>query len=112
MGDEFKTFLEVLLAIAGGIVVIGGAMGIIEHLAEKVSIRQNRVAQQVAEHEDVLEKHTLYLDNDNKRLKSVEDTNRLIMRGVMQLMSHEIDGNHTSQLQETRDDMQKYLINR
>ena len=34
------------------------------------------------------------------------------MRGVMQLMSHEIDGNHTAQLRETRDDMEKYLINK
>ena len=109
-GDELRTFMDVLMAMAGGVIAIGGAVAVFEHIAEKGSIRRNKVAEQVAKHSDTLEKHAQYLDNDDKRLESMEQSNKLIMRGVMQLMSHEIDGNHTAQLKKTRDDMENYLI--
>lgn len=112
MTPEFKVFLDVLLAIAAGIVCIGGAVGVIEHVAERVSMKSNRVAKQVDDHERKLEKHAEHLDNDNKRLNDMEQSNKLIMRGVMQLMTHEIDGNHVDQLEKVRDDMNQYLINR
>lgn len=112
MGGDLQTTLNVLLGIAAGIVAFGGALGVIEKLKEKATTRSNEVAATVAKHATMLEKHAQYLDNDDKRLESMEETNRLIMRGVMQLMSHEIDGNHSAQLRETRDDMESYLINR
>ena len=103
--SDFGTFLQVFLAIAAGIVTIGGAATVFEHFGEKAAARRNRMADQV-------EKHEQRLDRDHKRLSELETSDRLIMRGVMQLMSHEIDGNHTAQLRETRDDMEKYLINK
>lgn len=109
---EFEIFIKVLVAIAAGIVAIGGAYTFIEHLIDKASMKSHQVEDRVAEHERAIEKHAEYLDNDNRRLKDVEDTNRLIMRGIMNLLSHEIDGNHTSQLEEVRDDMNKYLMNK
>ena len=111
MGD-FETFLKVLIAIAAGIVAIGGAVTFIEHVVDRASIKSHKIEEQVNQHDRAIEKHAEYLDNDKKRLDEAEDSNRLIMRGVMQLLSHEIDGNHTTQLQETRDEMENYLINR
>ena len=111
MGD-FETFLKVLIAIAAGIVAIGGAVTFIEHVVDRASIKSHKIEEQVNQHDRTIEKHAEYLDNDKKRLDEAEDSNRLIMRGVMQLLSHEIDGNHTTQLQETRDEMENYLINR
>lgn len=109
---EFEVFIKVLVAIAAGIVAIGGAYTFIEHLVDKASIKSHRVIEQVDKHERMLEKHTEYLSNDNQRLKDVEDTNRLIMRGIMNLLSHEIDGNHTTQLQKVRDAMNEYLMDK
>ena len=105
MGGDFGTFLQVLLAIAAGIVTIGGAATVFEHYSEKATSKRDQIAEQV-------EKHEQRLDRDHKRLSELETSDRLIMRGVMQLMSHEIDGNHTAQLKETRDDMEQYLINK
>ena len=104
MGD-LGTFLQVLLAIAAGVVTIGGAAAVFEHYGEKATAKRDQITEQV-------EKHEQRLDRDHKRLSELETSDRLIMRGVMQLMSHEIDGNHTAQLRETRDDMEKYLINK
>ena len=104
MGD-FETFLRVLVAIAAGIVTLGGAASVFERIGEKAAVRRNEIAQQV-------EKHEQRLANDHKRLNELESSSRLIMRGVMQLTNHEIDGNHTDQLVEVRDDMERYLINK
>ena len=112
MGSDVDVFIKVLISIAAGIVAIGGAIGFIEHVVERATVKQNKMSEKVEAHEKQLEKHTEYLDNDNKRLKDVEDTNRLIVRGLMNLLSHEIDGNHTTQLEEVRNDMNKYLCNK
>ena len=104
MGD-FETFLRVLVAIAAGIVTIGGAASVLGRIGERATTGRNRIAQQV-------EKHEQRLANDHRRLTELESSSRLIMRGVMQLTNHEIDGNHTDQLVEVRDDMERYLINK
>ena len=104
MGD-FETFLQVLVSIAAGIATIGGALAIVERYSEKAKNGRAKIAEQVDRHEERLAR-------DHKRLSELETSDRLIMRGVMQLMSHEIDGNHTAQLRETRDEMERYLINK
>ena len=70
------------------------------------------MASKHAQLSDLVRAHDQRLANDHRRLSELETSDRLIMRGVMQLMSHEIDGNHTAQLKETRDDMERYLINK
>lgn len=109
---EFEVFVRVLVAIAAGIVAIGGAYTFIEHLIDKASSKSHKVEDKVAEHDRALEKHMEYLDKDKKRLDDMEDSSRLIMRGLMQLMTHEIDGNHTEQLKNARDEINEFLINR
>lgn len=109
---EFETFVRVLVAIAAGIVAIGGATTFVEHVADRATAKQSKVAEQVAEHERAIEKHMEYLNNDNNRLKEMEESNRLIMRGMLGIMTHEIDGNHVDELKQTRDEIQDYLINR
>lgn len=102
---EFEIFLKVLVTIAAGVVTIGGAYAVIDRIMTKARAPHDELERQVSEHEDKL-------DNDHKRIGELEESNRLIMRGVMQLMSHEIDGNHRDQLQATRDEMEQYLINK
>lgn len=105
MTGDADVLVRALLAIAAAIVTLGGALSVIEHISEKATSKHNQMAEQVEAHEE-------RLANDHRRLNELESSNRLIMRGVMQIMSHEIDGNHTAQLKEVRDDMENYLINR
>lgn len=69
--------------------------------------------------DEILKKHDELLDNDNKRLKALEEgqiemqeANRILMKSMLALMSHSIDGNHMEELKQTRDDLQEYLIRR
>ena len=106
---EIQTFFSVFLAIAVSVTTIGGAIGVIEHFAAKAKKPHQDLEDEVEKQGKHLEKHDQLLDNDNRRLKDVEATNRLIVRGIMTLLSHEIDGNHTKQLEQARDEMYDYL---
>lgn len=57
-------------------------------------------------------KHTRLLDNDNKRLKEYEESNRMILQCLLVIINHEITGNGIENLKRARDDLQEYLINK
>ena len=52
------------------------------------------------------------LDNDNKRIMSLEDGNRVVCKALMALLSHEINGNSNDKLQKALSDLNNYLIER
>lgn len=52
------------------------------------------------------------LDNDNRRIQSLEDGNKALCRGVLALLSHEINGNSIDKLQQAYDELSDYLIER
>lgn len=51
-----------------------------------------------------------HIDNDNKRIKSIEAGNRITQQALLALMSHAINGNDIDKLEKARDDLQQYLI--
>ena len=57
-------------------------------------------------------KHTRLLDNDDKRLKEYEESNRMILQCLLVIINHEITGNGIENLKHARDDLQEYLINK
>lgn len=96
---------QLFLAMCGSIATIAGAgavlYGIYKALKKPDSERDMK-----------LKRHQELLDNDNKRLKELEESNKIIMQSMLALMTHAIDGNHTDELKQARDDLQKYLIRR
>lgn len=50
------------------------------------------------------------LKNDNNRLTELEEGNRVICRGILALLSHEINGNSTDKLRESQAEITNYLI--
>lgn len=58
-----------------------------------------------------------WLASDKHRIEDLETSqaemdkqNKLLLKAIVSLMSHELDGNHTSQIAQTRDEIQEYLI--
>ena len=96
---------QMFLAMCGSIATIAGAVAVIYTVYKKAR-------QPDTKRDEMLERHSNLLDNDNKRLKELEDSNKIIMQSMLALMSHAIDGNHTEDLKEARDELQKYLIRR
>lgn len=96
---------QLFLALCGSLATIAGAVAIVYNLYKNIKKPDT-------ERDEALKKHSEQLDNDNKRLKELEDSNKIIMKSMLALMSHELDGNHTEELTKARDDLQEYLIRR
>ena len=52
------------------------------------------------------------LDRDNRRLNDLEEGNRVICRGILALLSHEINGNSDAALKASQTEITNYLIQR
>lgn len=59
-----------------------------------------------------VEAHGEMLDRDNKRLRELEESQRLILKSMSQLLEHNITGNDVDGLKSIRDEINTYLINR
>lgn len=59
-----------------------------------------------------VEKHDALLDNDNKRLKDIEESNNMILQCLLVIINHDITGNGIEKMKEARDDLQEFLIKR
>ena len=94
-----KITWELILGIAGGIVVLVNAIKAIGNFISPVTAIRKKV-----------EKHDELLDNDNKRLTSIEQTNKMICKSLVALLDHEITGNGIEKLKTTKAEMQNYLI--
>ena len=101
---------QILVAIiAGGSAVIGGVLSgvfsiLLQHLKHKDEQEDNRDEWKNYVNE--------CLDKDKKRLDSIEETDKLILRALMALLGHSEDGNHTGELSARRQDIEQYLIER
>ena len=109
---DYASAWAVLMAVCAAIVAVGGAVGVIVKLARYLQAPQKAASESI----DILKEHD---ERDYRRLDELERAvdeqskqNRLMIRGLLQLITHEIDGNHVDQLKEIRDDFEQYLIER
>lgn len=98
---QIKDFIIVLMAIAGAVVLIGNVVKTFKEW-RRPSTDLN------AWRQDIDRK----LDRDDSRLKSIEEGNRVVTRGVLALISHEINGNSHDKLQKSQAEITNYLIDR
>ena len=59
-----------------------------------------------------IDDHDKLLDNDNKRLKEIEDSNRMILQCLLVIINHDITGNGIEKMKTARDELQEFLINK
>ena len=73
---------------------------------------KNRKERPVTTLEEQVKTHEEKLKNDHERLKELEDGNRIMMRAMMAILSHDINGNSTDSLKKSLEEIQKYLIDK
>ena len=52
------------------------------------------------------------LDNDYKRISSLEDSHRIMLRGMSALLSHGINGNNVTEMEKVKEELDDYLYDR
>ena len=103
---------NVIQVACAGIIALGGAGAIIIGLIKWYHKPD-------LERDDKLKRHDELLDNDNKRLKALEQrqeemekSQRLLLKGMEALMRHAIDGNNKEQLIKESDNLHDYIFNK
>ena len=99
--DQIKDFAIVLLALAGVVVLIGNLIRTIKewHKPQDDLATWRRSVD-------------TRLSNDHERLENMEKGNKVICRGILALLSHEINGNSVDKLMKSQSEMTDYLIER
>ena len=103
--EQLVGTVAVVLLLVG---VYNTIMSAIKNAREEKRLRE----QPVNTLEHTVDDHTKKLQNDHERITQLEESNRIIMRALMAVMSHEVNGNSTEKLQTSMDEIQKFLIER
>ena len=107
---QIQNFVMVLLALCAAVIAISGASA--------AFVKFWRFAhKQSDKNTEMLKGVETYLASDKRRIERLEenqetfrDENKLMLKALFTLLSHEIDGNHTDQLMAVRDEINTYLI--
>ena len=98
---EFTITSDQILGLCAFITAVFGVYKIIKELRKPSDDLKQKV-----------DNHARMLDSDNRRLKEVEESNRLILQSLLVIVNHEISGNGIEGMKKTRDELQEYLVNR
>lgn len=104
--------IATVLYICTAITTISAAVTVIVswiNKAKEPNARQNLRLDQL---ETKIEKISMYLDNDNVRIKAIEEGNKVTQKALLALMSHALNGNDLDKLEEAKNSLEQYLINK
>lgn len=110
--ENVGTLLAVVLAVAGGISTLGGAANWLVKLVSVVKAPNAEQDRQLAELQEWRKAVDAKLDNDNKRLNRSEESDRVTQRALLALLAHSIDGNHQTQMEKARAELEQHLISK
>lgn len=101
--NEIQTFFVVLIAIAGAITTIGGAINLLFNW--KKQSRVNR-------HDEEIKDHEIRIRNLEDKTKEQDGFIKVLCNSILALVSHEINGNSLDKLKDAQKELQDFLINK
>ena len=107
---EFSISTGQILAFAGAIVVLNGAGVAIASLIRKF-LQPNKIQDKRL---DGIDKEIAnikgFLDNDNKKIKEIEQGNRVTHQALLALLESNINGNNVEEMKRAKQALTNYLI--
>ena len=114
---SWEEFWTVLIACCSALITISAAVSIVISAIKKLKEPEDAQNKEIKDlKNDVIEikaqlkVHDEYFGNDNKRLSSIEEGNRVTQRALLALMSHAINGNDVDKLKKAESALKEYLI--
>lgn len=108
----FNEIASIILAGASALVLLANAA---EKIAKAVQAAKAPNAQQnkrLDELEDWRKEVDGKLNRDHDRFESLDEGMHVTQRALLALLDHGLDGNNVKQMQDAKDGLQNYLINR
>ena len=101
-----------LAGLAALVLVLVGAYNTIMNAVRNYREEKSRKDKPVSSLEAKVNDHDDRLGRDDRRINDLEESNRIIMRALMAMLSHEINGNSDEKLRASYDEIQQFLIDR
>ena len=101
-----------LAGLAALVLVLVGAYNTIMNAVKNYREEKSRKDKPVSSLEAKVNDHEERLGRDDRRINDLEESNRIIMRALMAMLSHEINGNSDEKLRASYDEIQQFLIDR
>lgn len=108
-----------LIALAGAIITISTACGVIVNLISKLKEPEKKQDERIGHCEErlnkldvVIEKFQGYFSNDDRRFKEIEEGNKITQTALLALLKHSINGNDIKALKDAEKSLEEYLINK
>lgn len=120
--DNMITFtpaqlIAFILAICGAIVTISAAIGVIVKAIDKARAPEKEQNERLDAHEkrlnahdEIIEKFKEYFDNDDRRFKEIEKSNKITQSALLALLKHSISGEDIKSLKDAEKSLEEYLI--
>ena len=107
------------LFVCSAVVLISSVVGIVIKIITwlmKPNKMQDKIISEIQLHQKVqderMDKFETYFKRDNDAIMSIRKGNAVVQQGILALMNHAINGNDIDKLEESRDRLQEYLIER
>jgi hypothetical protein len=111
--------IALVLSICGAIVTISAAIGVIAKALEKAKapeVEQNKRLDEhdrrLKAHDEIIEKFKEYFDNDDRRFKEIERSNKITQSALLALLKYSLNGNDTDSLKKAEESLESYLIDK
>lgn len=101
---------ELILWVCGAIVSVSAAITVIVKVVQKAKAPEKTQNERIDKLEKEMEKFKQFFENDNRRLKKLEDGNIVTQQALLALLSHAINGNDVDSLRKAKSDLEKYLM--
>lgn len=107
-----KELMECIVLIWACISAIIGMIGLIINRINKHKKPNEIQNKRLDAIEERLKKFDEMFMNDNNRMGYIEDSNSVILRSLLALLSHGIDGNNVDDMRKAKKELEEYLIKR
>ena len=102
--------IAVVLAVAGGISTLAGAANWLVKLVQVIKAPNAEQDRRLSDLEKHMQEVDGYLATDKKRLDNIDESTRVTQRALLALLAHGIDGNHQSQMEDAKKELELHLI--
>lgn len=101
-----------ILAICGAIITVSSAVTVIIKAIKAAKAPEDAQNDRLTKLEERMARYDELFANDNKRLNTIEEGNRVTQKAILALLKHGIDGNQVAAMQKAEEELQGFLIDK
>ena len=99
-----------ILTVAATFTALSVAVNWLILWINKINSPRDELEKRMTEAERKIKEHDEQIAKASSRINTLEKEERLIMRALLALLEHGLDGNNVQKMSEAKNDLEKYLL--